>query len=156
MAFTKDASQGSTNFAAKDGGRCFVLENNFSFATYNLGSTETAKLFAIPARTFVACVTAEVTTAEGATLTIDVGDFSSAGVAVDADGYLDGVNCNSTSTFVDSTSMTVVDGSPNDTIDNAYANGKFYSAAGYIGLLCNNASADTAVVKFKALCFDMS
>lgn len=155
MAFTKDASSG-TGFAAIDGNRCFVLENNFSFATYNLGSAETAKLFTIPARTYVACVTAEVTTAEGATLTIDVGDFSSAGVAVDADGYLDGVNCNSTSTFDASTSMTVVDGSPNDTIDNAYANGKFYSAAGYIGLLCNNASADAAVVKIKALCFDMS
>ena len=147
MAFTQDASSGNT-FGAKEGGRCFVLENNFSFATYNLGSAETALLFNIPARTYVACVTAEVTTAEGATLTVDVGDFSAAGVAVDADGYLAAVNCNSTSTFVD--------GSPNDSIDNAYANGKFYSAAGYIGLLCNNAAADTAVVKFKALCFDMS
>lgn len=156
MAFTVSAAVGS-GYPANGAGKTYTMKNTFSFATNNMEDGEYAHLFTIPAGTFVEYVVAKVTTAEGATLTADIGDFTSAGVATDADGYLDGINLNSTSTWSCSAPGTVSDTSITDySLSPAYARGKFYGATGYIGMECNNNGADTAVVEFTVACRDLN
>lgn len=71
----------------------------------------------------------KVERAEGGAATVDVGDYTSAGVEVDADGWVDGADANAVALVFDS--------------DEAYltANvaGKYYTADNYIAMLCNNA-----------------
>lgn len=99
----------------------------------------------LPAKSLVMRVGLDVTTAEGGTLTIDVGDGS------DTDGYLDGVNANTVASYCSALALT--EGAPN-TIT-GYSNGKYYSAADTIDVLTVNA-ADTAVVRLWALVVDCS
>ncbi len=123
----------------------FVLEREVDFAATNYAGTDVLQLIDIPAKTLVLTVVSDVVTAEGGTLTYDVGDGS------DPDGFIDGANGNSVGTTASSLALT--EGAPN-TIT-GYSGGKFYAAADTLDMVINNA-ADAAKIRVRALCFDLS
>jgi len=102
-----------------------------------LTSADILEVIKVPAQTLVTHVALEVTTAEGGTLTVDVGDGDN------PDGYIDGVNANATAAY-----LTVAG-------TDAYEAGKFYTAADTIDIVLNNA-ADAAVMKLTAVMVDCS
>ena len=91
----------------------------------------------VPANTLVTNVALNVTTAEGGTLTIDVGDGD------DPDGFLDGVNANATAAYLPVAGTA------------AYEQGKYYTAADTIDVTTVNA-ADAAVMTLTAIMVDCS
>lgn len=107
-----------------------------------LGAGDVLEALPIPAKTMVLKVGADVTTTEGGTLTLDVGD------GTDPDGFLDGVNANAVAGY-SSAAVTLVEGAPN-TLSPAYAFGKYYGAADTIDVVTVNV-ADAAVVRVWAL-----
>ena len=102
-----------------------------------LGAADVLEVIRVPANTYVTNVALNVTTAEGGTLTVDVGDGDN------PDGYLDGVNANTTAAY-----LTVAG-------TDAYESGKFYTAADTIDVVTVNA-ADTAVMTLTAVMVDCS
>ncbi len=132
-----------------------VLEVTLDFAAITVaraaaGATALAagdvmEVLRIPAKSQVLNVGIDVTTAEGGTLTIDVGD------GADADGFLDGVNANTAASYSSST-VTLVEGAPN-TLSPAFGFGKYYSAADTIDVTTVNA-ADVAVMRVWAIVVD--
>jgi len=102
-----------------------------------LAAADILEVIKVPAQTLVTHVALEVTTAEGGTLTVDVGDGDN------PDGYLDGVNANATAAYI---SVAGTD---------AFEQGKFYTAADTIDIVLNNA-ADAAVMKLTAVMVDCS
>lgn len=109
-----------------------------------LTSTDVVQALPIPAKTLVLRVGLDVTTAEGATLTIDVGD------GADTDGWLDGVDANTAASYC--SALTLGEATPN-TIT-GFSGGKYYSAADTIDVLINNSGIDTAVMRLWALVVD--
>ena len=103
-----------------------------------LAATDVLEVIRVPANTLVTHVALNVTTAEGGTLTIDVGDGD------DPDGFLDGVNANTTAAYI-----TDAGGAA------ALAHGKFYTAADTIDVTTVNA-ADTAVMELTVVMVDCS
>ena len=136
-------------------GRTSVLKFLIDTKAVNIGSGDIVKLLEIPAKTKIVDVVAHVTTAEGGTLTIDIGDYLTADdTAVDADGYLDGANGNSAAATKAST-FALTEGTPN-TIAPAYTTGRYYPAANsWLGVLFNNA-ADAAVIDVSVELVDYS
>lgn len=110
-----------------------------------LTSGDVIEAIPLPAKSLVLRVGLDVTTAEGGTLTIDVGD------GTDPDGYLDGVDANTAASYCSALALT--EGAPN-TIT-GYSNGKYYSAADTLDLKIVNA-ADVAVMRLWALVVDCS
>ena len=102
-----------------------------------LAAADVLEVIKVPANTLVTHVALNVTTAEGGTLTVDVGDGDN------PDGYLDGVNANATAAY-----LTVAG-------TDAFEAGKFYTAADTIDIVLNNA-ADAAVMKLTAVMVDCS
>lgn len=102
-----------------------------------LGAADILEVIKVPAQTLVTNVVLEVTTAEGGTLTIDVGDGD------DPDGYLDGVNGNATAAYIPVAGTA------------AFEQGKYYTAADTIDVTTVNA-ADAAVMKLTAIMVDCS
>jgi len=102
-----------------------------------LGAADILEVIKVPAQTLVTNVVLEVTTAEGGTLTLDVGDGDN------PDGYLDGVNGNATAAYI---SVAGTD---------AFEQGKYYTAADTIDVVTVNA-ADAAVMKLTAVMVDCS
>ena len=102
-----------------------------------LAAGDVLEVIKVPANTLVTHVALNVTTAEGGTLTVDVGDGDN------PDGYLDGVNANATAAY-----LTVAG-------TDAFEAGKFYTAADTIDIVTVNA-ADTAVMKLTAIMVDCS
>lgn len=102
-----------------------------------LAATDVLEVIKVPAQTLVTNVVLEVTTAEGGTLTIDVGDGD------DPDGYLDGVNGNATAAYIPVAGTA------------AFEQGKYYTAADTIDVTTVNA-ADAAVMKLTAIMVDCS
>lgn len=102
-----------------------------------LAATDVLEVIKVPAKTLVTNVVLEVTTAEGGTLTIDVGDGD------DPDGYLDGVNGNAAAAYIPVAGTA------------AFEQGKFYTAADTIDVTTVNA-ADAAVMKLTAIMVDCS
>ena len=109
-----------------------------------LASGDVLEIMPVPAKTRVLGVGYDVTTAEGATATFDLGDGS------DTDGYLNDISLNSVASGV--MSLTLAEGAPN-TIS-GYSNGKYYSAADTIDLVVNSNSVDAAKVRIWALVQD--
>ena len=105
-----------------------------------LAATDVLEVIKIPANTLVTSVALNVTTAEGGTLTIDVGD------GADPDGYLDGVNANTAAAY----SLAPSAGTPT-----GYADGKYYTAADTIDVTTVNA-ADAAVMTLTVVMVDCS
>ena len=136
------------------GGKMNFIERSIDFkqvAAYRasagltaLGSGDVYEILELPAKTLVLRVGYDVTTAEGATATVHIGDAS------DADGFVASANLNSVGSGVSTLALT--EGAPN-TIT-GYSGGKYYSAADTIDLTLNNASIDTAVVRVWALIVD--
>ena len=102
-----------------------------------LAAADILEVIKVPANTLVTHVALNVTTAEGGTLTVDVGDGDN------PDGYLDGVNANATAAY-----LTVAG-------TDAFEAGKYYTAADTIDIVLNNA-ADAAVMKLTAVMVDCS
>jgi len=102
-----------------------------------LTSADVLEVIRVPANTLVTNVALNVTTAEGGTLTVDVGD------GANPDGYLDGVNANATAAY-----LTVAG-------TDAFEAGKYYTAADTIDIVLNNA-ADAAVMTLTAVMVDCS
>ena len=102
-----------------------------------LTSGDILEVIRVPANTLVTNVALNVTTAEGGTLTVDVGDGSN------DDGYIDGVNANATAAYI------TVAGT------DAYEQGRFYTAADTIDVKLNNA-ADAAVMTLTAVMVECS
>ncbi len=111
-----------------------------------LASGDVLEVIPVPAKSLVMRVGYDVTTAEGATATFDLGDGS------DADGYLNDVDLNSVASGVMALALT--EGTPN-TIS-GYSNGKYYSAADTIDITLNNNAINVAVVRLWALVADAS
>jgi hypothetical protein len=111
-----------------------------------LASGDVLEVIPVPAKTLVMRVGYDVTTAEGATATFDLGDGS------DADGYLNDVDLNSVGSGVMSLALT--EGTPNTIA--GYSNGKYYSAADTIDMTLNNNAINVAVVRVWALVADAS
>jgi len=102
-----------------------------------LAAGDILEVIKVPANTLVTHVALNVITAEGGTLTVDVGDGDN------PDGYLDGVNANATAAY-----LTVAG-------TDAFEAGKFYTAADTIDIVTVNA-ADTAVMTLTAVMVDCS
>lgn len=102
-----------------------------------LTAADVLEVIKVPANTLVTSVALNVTTAEGATLTVDIGDGD------DVDGYIDGVNGNAAAAY-----LTVAG-------TDAYESGKYYTAADTIDITLNNAAA-TAVMSITAVMVDCS
>jgi hypothetical protein len=100
-----------------------------------LANGDVLEVIRIPAKTSVLAVGLDVTTAEGGTCTIDVGDGD------DPDGYLDGVNANTVASYATPDGAT------------GYATGRYYGAADTIDVVFVNA-ADAAVMRVWALLVD--
>jgi len=98
----------------------------------------------IPQNTYILGVIWKIITLEGAILTVDIGDYTTAAtpVAIDADGWGDGVDLNAGTVPVYGTS---IDGLT------AYAGGKYYTSDAYLTVLINDASADAAVFEVEIL-----
>ncbi len=109
-----------------------------------LASGDVLEIMPVPAKTLVLRVGYDVTTAEGASATFDLGDGS------DTDGYLNDISLNSVASGV--MSLALAEGAPN-TIS-GYSNGKYYSAADTIDLVVNSNSVDAAKVRIWALVQD--
>jgi hypothetical protein len=106
-----------------------------------VGAGDGVAAIAIPANTFVHAVGVNVTTAEGGTLTIDIGD------GTDPDGWIDGVDGNAVAAYAPTHVLT--EGTPNVII--GYGKGKLYTADDTIDVITVNA-ADTAVMTVWAVC----
>lgn len=102
-----------------------------------LAATDTLEVIKVPANTLVTNVVLNVTTAEGGTLTIDVGD------GADPDGFIDGVNANTTAAYIPVAGTA------------AFEQGKYYTAADTIDVTTVNA-ADAAVMTLTAVMVDCS
>ena len=108
-----------------------------------LTSGDVLEVIQLPAKTYVMAVGLDVTTAEGGTLTIDIGDGTT------ADGYLDGVDANTVASYASTLALT--EGAPNTVT--GYSAGKYYAAADTIDVKTVNA-ADAAVMRLWALVVD--
>lgn len=138
------------------GGKLNLIERSINFkevADYRasaglaaLASSDVYEILEIPAKTLVLRVGYDVTTAEGATATVHIGDGS------DADGYVVSANLNSVGSGASALALT--EGTPN-TIT-GYSGGKYYSAADTIDLTLNHNSINAAVVRVWALIVDVA
>lgn len=111
-----------------------------------IGAGDGLPALSIPAKSLVLAVGLDVTTAEGGTLTVDVGDGS------DTDGWLDGKDANAVASYA-SVPFTLAEAAPNTIV--GYGAGKYYAAADTIDVITVNA-ADTAVMKLWAVVVDCS
>jgi hypothetical protein len=100
-----------------------------------LADNDILEVIPVPAKTLVLAVGLDVTTAEGGTCTVDVGDGAT------VDGYLDGVNANTVASYCSTLAAEAFDG------------GKYYTAADTIDVKFINA-ADAAVMRVWALLVD--
>lgn len=138
------------------GGKITLLERTLDFAqiaAYRAGAGLTAlaqndiyELFNVPAKTLVLRAGYDVTTVEGTSCTISLGDGS------DDNGYLDAISLNSVASGANV--PTLGEAAPN-TIVPAYGFGKYYSAADTIDVKLNTATTyDVAVVRVWVLVQD--
>lgn len=123
----------------------FMITNTIDCALFNQAQNDVSQMLSIAAGWLVRNVCIKVVTAEGATLTMNVGD------GADVDGFLAGTNGNATGMSLSALALT--EGTPN-TIT-GYMGGKFYSAADTIDIVWLNA-ATKAKVTITALVFDFN
>lgn len=103
-------------------------------------TADVLQVFTVRAGTWVPAVFVRPTTAEGATMTIDVGD------GTDGAGYINNGDINAT-TMLSSLITT--------TYSLATAGGKYYAAADTIDVIPNNASPATAVIELIVVTVDL-
>jgi len=145
MAFTQDLTQYETVSLPYDGkGKHFVIKKTVDFSDYPLAQNEILGLCDIPANVLVKNVYAYVSDTDTSVIDIDVGSFTTAGVAVDADGFIDGMTAASKAFSIGA--------------------GAYVSAGGYvsasawsIGVTNNDADdLDDAVITFYIECIDLN
>ena len=134
---------GAIGAASNLSGRIFTHYKELDFSLTSRSSADVLQLFDIPARSFVQFVAWEVVTAEGGTLTFDIGDGS------DVDGYIDGADGDTVA--LGALALALTEATPNTVT--GYSNGKFYSAADTLDLLINN-DADAAKIRVWAVILD--
>jgi hypothetical protein len=150
LGYNKGSAAHNANTSAA---YCTTVEMDFAAITAArlaagataLGAGDILQAIPVPAKTYVLKAGIDVTTAEGATQTFDLGDGD------DADGYLDGVNGNTVAGY--GSTYVLTEGTPNVII--GYGFGKYYNAADTIDLVQVNA-CDTAVVRVWAVMVDCS
>lgn len=151
MAFTVDLTSAEGTTVPVDGiNKCFVMRRTVDFTkTANqLAQTATMALFDIPAYILVREVYMVVTTADADVSDVDIGTFSTAGVAVSADGFIDGATIASTGIKRDVAGETY-------SINDGTA-GYVAAAAWSVGLTNNDADTiNGAVITFCAECVDL-
>jgi hypothetical protein len=141
---------GTSGYPAVKKGGLYRITKTVDFNANNEGganrsAADVLQLIDVPANTNVLAVGYVVETAEGGTLTFDLGDGD------DVDGYVDGADGNAAGGGVSSLALT--EGAPN-TIT-GYSNGKYYSAADTIDMVVNN-DADAAKITVVAFLMDLS
>lgn len=109
-----------------------VITATIDCADYNIGSGDTAQIINVPANALVLTVRTKCVTAEGGTLTVDVGDDGS------ANRYGNDLNMNTTTDNVSAASAM-----------------NLYTTANTIDVLFNNA-ADVAVIQVQAVLVDFN
>ena len=129
-----DATVGAGALPAHSG-TAHVVTATYDFAVNNALQNAVIQLIAVPANTYVHSVVYECTTAEGGTLTFNIGDDVSGGG--DVDGWDAGVEGNSAAGKI------LGDGAHS-------AAGKLYIAADTIDVIALNA-ADAAAIKVQAV-----
>lgn len=130
-AETFDLTQGGPGqYLAK--GRPIVVERNLDFTVQNVASGDVVRAIQLDANTQVDRVHYSVTTGEGALLTFAVGDNAN------ATQYVAAVNGSNTTAGI-----------------SVANNAKYYSATNTLSLTIQSGSADTAVVKIKAILTDL-
>lgn len=112
-----------------------------------LAASDILEVIPLPAKSLVMRVGMDVTTAEGATATLAIGDGS------DDDGYLAATSINAVAGS--SAAVALTEGTPN-TFTTPYAVGKYYDAADTIDVKLGHNSIDAAVVRVWALVMDCS
>jgi hypothetical protein len=137
---TTDRTVGSAALPESGLNMAVRLQQTLNCATYNQGANDIAMLIPVPSGTFIDKVVADVQTAEGGTLTFDVGTFDSDMVAINADSFLAGKDGNANAVYVG---------------DGADVAGYLFEADGYIGITCKNA-ADAALIVVTALGWDFN
>ena len=148
-------NQGSAAYPAVGLGKITKMEVELDWAAISaartaagataIGAGDGLPALSIPAKSLVLAVGVDVTTAEGGTLNIDVGDGS------DPDGWLDNPSANAVASYA--SGIALAEGAPNTLV--GYGGGKYYSAADTIDVITVQA-ADTAVMKVWALVVDCS
>ena len=131
------------------GGQGFVLRRKFDFESVPAGSGDTIQMLDIPINTHVLAVNVNITQVEDSTAVCSVGDGNDAGVAVQSDAFMAGVD------------LEVLGMSSSKTHNSAGYNevapvghGKAFTAAGVIQLLLS-AACDTAKGEVSAICIPM-
>lgn len=126
-------------------------------ADEDVTSADNVQLLYVPAGYLIMVAGLVEETAEGGTLTVDLGLYAEADDSeTDKDGFLDGVDCNATAgTAYCSAPGTMVEGTPN-TITPAYAKGGYYVSAGQNLCATFNNAADTAKITFFAVLVDLT
>jgi hypothetical protein len=112
-----------------------VVDIELDFSELTPGNGDTLQVLDIPAGCRVKEVRSWLQVAEGATLTIDVGD------ADNAAGYFDNLDLNTTALTRDSSTKNAA----------AFATGKTYLAAGILSVLVNQASGNVAKVRLEVI-----
>jgi len=152
MTVTVDATTGGTGALSQSlGSGMYRLYKTFDLAelkaSLNSGTDFAAgdimKAFSIPANTLVLTAHGKVHVAEGAACTIDLGITGD-----DADGFLNDLNLNSTSTSV-STAHTLGYGVN-------FMLGKLVTTADTVDIYFNSADSGVAVFTLALLCVDLS
>lgn len=157
MAILNHLKDVGANLPNNRSGRAFTIPFTIDTSKVNVDDGDIVRLLDIPANTEILKVISNVKTAEGGTLTIDIGDYKTAdNAALDADGFIDGQNGNAVAAVSSSTeTLTLTEGTPNTAaFSPAYARGKFYpTATAYIGVLFNN-DADAAIIDVHVVCMN--
>jgi len=139
-------ANGLLGFPLSGGNRHFVLRYTLNLASNPLAQNEILYFADIPAGLEIKKIVPRVLTAEGAVATFDVGDYTNAAppVAIDADGYVDGVDGNAVAWAPDEVTI-----SGEGVASPAYGvNGKLYTAAAVLGLTTPTAAGmDAAVIQ---------
>ena len=140
-----DLTQGSGNFPFQDMSKHFAVEATLDCSKQNMVASDVAEMLNIPAQTLVSRVYWQVLTAEGATLTFDVGDGAG------ATGFLSGKNGNSVANGISALALTA--GSPNTVT--GYTGGKYYDTADTLDITVHN-TCTKAKIRIVAVCVDLS
>ena len=134
---TVDATVGGTELAAKDAGEGFTLNATFDFAKTNQLSGDVIQVIALPADVRVLAVDVKVDTAEGGTLTFEVGD------GTDPNGWAAAVDGNVAAASQGTGALAASNG------------GKLYLAADTIDITLND-NADGAKISVFAHCYRLA
>lgn len=154
---TFDLRIGDANsLPALGSGRLTRLDKTIDFADTPYDSGDILLLWPITANTFVQLVSIKVLTLEGDTLTVDVGDYTTAvcDSATDANGYGSGVDLNANLYAYASAPPTSLSGNNDATWVLGYAMGKVYNVEGFIAMLLNN-DADVAKIRASAFVYEL-